>query len=316
VSSPVLSVRVHRKRPEALDICSYELVAEPGVTLPPFDPGSHIDVLLPNGLVRQYSLVPTGDEQVYRIAVLRTPDSRGGSRCLHESVEEGQVLTISPPRNHFALAAEATHSLLFAGGIGITPILSMALALSATGAGFELHYSARSAERAAFLDWLMSLPFADKVHRYHAGARLDAPTALGTPRPGTHVYVCGPQRYIDAVLTAARQTGWPEHQLHWEHFGADITPRAGDSAFTVRLARSSRDVEVGVGVTVVEALRERGIEIDTSCEQGVCGTCLTRVLSGTPDHRDQYLTPAEQQANDQFTPCCSRSRTQLLVLDL
>lgn len=317
----MIAVRVARKTVEAEGICSFELQAADGRPLPAFSAGSHVDVHVPGGLVRQYSLCNDPQEtQRYLIAVLKDAASRGGSVAMHERVHEGDALTISAPRNHFALAHEAASHLLLAGGIGVTPILCMAERLAQTGGDFTMHYATRSRERTAFADRIARSAFAARVHLHHDdGApdqRLDLEALLATPVAGRHVYVCGPQGFMDAVLGRARAAGWPEPQLHYEFFGAAPTAQAGDGPFSVRLASSGRVITVAADQSVTDALGAAGIVVPTSCEQGVCGTCLTRVLQGTPDHRDLYLTPEEQAAGDQFTPCCSRSRTAELVLDL
>ena len=316
-----LTVRVLRKTTEALDIASFELAAEDGRPLPAFGAGSHIDVQLPGGLIRQYSLCNDPQEtHRYLIAVLRDPVSRGGSAVMHDAVAVGQLLQISPPKNHFALAHAVPRSLLLAGGIGITPLLCMAERLSQAGADFELHYCSRSRERTAFAGRIEASTFAARAH-FHvddgpAGQKLDLPGLLGTPQGDVHVYVCGPKGFMDAVLGTARSAGWPEAQLHFEFFGAEAAATPGDKAFEVQLASSGRVVPVAAGQTVVQALAAAGIELMTSCGQGVCGTCLTRVLAGEPEHRDLYLTPEEQAANEQFLPCCSRARSARLVLDI
>ncbi len=314
-------VRVAHKRLEAQDICSFELVPADGTTLPAFSAGSHIDVQLPNGITRQYSLCNDAAEtHRYLIGVLKTPDGRGGSVAMHQQVHEGDLLSISAPRNHFALAHGASHSLLFAGGIGITPILCMAERLHHTGESFSLHYSARSLRRAAFAQRIDTSGFADQVH-WHlddgpAGQRLDLPACLAGPQPETHLYVCGPKGYIDAVLDTARSAGWHETRLHYEFFTAQPQLLWDDGSFEVQLASSGRVIAVAADQTVVQALVTAGVQVPISCEQGICGTCLTRVLAGNPDHRDLFLSPEEQAANDQFLPCCSRAKTARLVLDL
>jgi vanillate O-demethylase ferredoxin subunit len=316
-----LTVRVERKAREALDICTFELVAIDGHPLPAFSAGSHIDVLLPNGITRQYSLCNDPREgDRYLIGVLKDPATRGGSQAMHELVNEGDTLTISAPRNHFALAHEASHSMLLAGGIGVTPILCMAQRLAITGASFEMHYATRSRERTAFHDRIAASGFARNV-QFHfddgaAAQKLQLETLLAHPAAGTHLYVCGPKGLMDAALKTARANGWAEPQIHYEYFGAEATGKAGDGSFEVKLASSGRIVLIPADQTVTQALDQAGIEILTSCEQGVCGTCITRVLQGEPDHRDLYFTPEEQAKNDQFTPCCSRSKSPLLVLDL
>ncbi|GAA0763736.1 PDR/VanB family oxidoreductase [Ideonella azotifigens] len=322
---PLLHVRVARKQAVAADICAFDLVPLDGGTLPAFGAGAHIDVhLAPAGasaLVRQYSLCNApGETHRYQIGVLREASSRGGSRTLHDDVHEGQLLSISAPRNHFPLAPQASHSLLLAGGIGITPMLAMAEHLAATGEAFALHYCARSRSRAAFLDRLDSARHAAQVALHFddeaPAQRLQLPALLAGQPPGTHLYVCGPKGFIDAVLGTARSQGWPEAQLHCEFFSADAGPRDSDAGFEVELASSGRVVQVPKGQSIAQALTAAGVPVMVSCEQGVCGTCLTGVKSGLPDHRDAYLTPEEQAANDQMLICCSRSKSACLVLAL
>jgi vanillate O-demethylase ferredoxin subunit len=218
------------------------------------------------------------------------------------------------------LAHDAKHSLLLGGGIGITPILCMAERLANTGADFELHYCTRSIERTAFRDRIAASGFADQVQfHFDDGApeqKLNLATLLSAPQAGGHLYVCGPKGFMDAVLKTARDKGWPEGQLHYEFFAAEVAKSDSDASFDVKLASSGRIITVAKDQTVIKALSAAGVEIQTACEQGVCGTCLTRVLEGVPEHKDQYLTPEEQAANDQFLPCCSRAKTACLVLDI
>ncbi|MEQ1659223.1 MAG: PDR/VanB family oxidoreductase [Hylemonella sp.] len=321
MSSVNLQVRVARKAQEALDIVTLELVASDGRALPAFSAGSHVDVQLPGGITRQYSLCNDPKETYrYLIGVLRDPASRGGSLVVHDSLKEGDVLQISTPKNHFPLAHDAKQHLLLAGGIGVTPILCMAERLAITGAAFEMHYATRAPERTAFRARIAASSFADRVHFHHdngdAAQKLDLKALLANPQAGTHLYVCGPKGYMDAVLGTARAAGWPESQLHYEFFGAEVAKSDSDAGFEIRLASSGRIIMVPKDQTVTQALAAAGVEVMVSCEQGVCGTCLTRVLEGVPEHKDSYLTPEEQAANDQFTPCCSRSKTPQLVLDL
>lgn len=324
MNTATLQVRIVRKAIEAADTAVLELAPLADQPLPRFDAGAHIDVQLPRGLVRQYSLCNDPREtHRYVIGVLRDPHSRGGSVAVHDELAEGQVIRIGAPRNHFALVP-ARRTLLLAGGIGITPLLCMAERLAQAGADFALHYCTRSATRTAFTARIRATRFAEHVHFHHddgpAAQRLDLPAVLAAPNATTHVYVCGPGGFIDAVCRAARQQGWPEANIHFERFAAPAADTAahtaGNRAFDVHLARSQRTLSVPAGQTVVQALRAHGVPIDVSCEQGVCGTCLTRVLEGEPDHRDSYLTDEEKRGNDQFTPCCSRARSERLVLDL
>jgi vanillate O-demethylase ferredoxin subunit len=316
----MISVKVLRKKQEATGIASFELARPDGAALPAFSAGSHIDVQVPGGLTRQYSLCNDAAEQHrYRIAVLRDPASRGGSVGMHDAHNEGDVLQISEPRNHFPLV-HAQRTILFAGGIGVTPLLCMAQRLQAIGADFEMHYSARSADRTAFRDEIAAAAFASRVHFHFddgaADQKLDLAAAIGQPQPGTHLYVCGPTGYIDFVVKTAKGYGWPDEQVHLEYFGAAPQDTAGDRAFQVKVASSGATYEVPADRTVVQALQAHGIEIMVSCEQGVCGTCITRVLEGECDHRDLYFTDEEKAKHDQFTPCCSRAKSGVLVLDL
>lgn len=317
-----LRARIARKTIEAQDICGFELVAADGGALPPFDAGAHIDVHLGRGLVRQYSLCNDPQQaQRYRIAVLRDPASRGGSQAMH-ALTEGQELDISAPRNHFPLASSAGRHLLLAGGIGITPLLAMAEQLARTEATFALHYCARSMDRTAFAQHLRQAAFADKVHIHHddgpVAQRLDLAATVAAPGAGDHLYVCGPSGFIEAVLAAARVAGWASEALHREYFAAAPAGASAvaDGAFDVCIASTGAVIRVTPAQTVVEALAAAGIKVPVSCEQGVCGTCLTGVLDGTPDHRDVYLTEAEQALGNRFLPCCSRARSPRLVLDL
>lgn len=313
-------VRVRRIAVEAQDICSFELVDAEGQTLPSFSAGSHVDVHLDGGLVRQYSLCNDPREtHRYLLAVLREPASRGGSAAMH-GLREGQELRISEPKNHFALAQATPHHLLLAGGIGITPILSMAERLAAIGASFELSYCTRSVTRTAFAERIRASGFADRV-RFHrddgpAAQRLDIPATLASQPDGTHLYVCGPTGFMDAVLAGARDAGWSESRLHREYFAASTVDKTGDGAFEVQLASSGAVIRVAADQSIAAALAAAGVQVPVSCEQGVCGTCLTRVVEGTPEHRDMYLTDEEHARGDRITLCCSRAGSPRLVLDL
>ena len=317
----LLRVRVAVRRDEALDICSLDLVPVDGSALPGFSAGAHIDVHLPGGLVRQYSLCnPPGETQRYRIAVLRDAASRGGSATVHDQLQVGTVLDIGTPRNLFELDPAAPHHLLLAGGIGITPLLAMAEQLAAQGGGFTLHHATRSRERTPFVAQLATAPYADRVHHHFddgpATQKLDLAATLRSAPAGSHLYVCGPTGFMEAVLAEGRAQGWDEARLHREYFAAAPTGTAGDGGFELELTSSGRVIPVAADQTALAALLAAGLDIPMSCEQGVCGTCLTGVKSGVPDHRDQYLTPEERAANNQFLPCCSRASSARLVLDL
>jgi vanillate O-demethylase ferredoxin subunit len=314
------TLRVDRKSKEADDVVSFELVDPNGGPLLAFSAGSHVDVEVAPGLIRQYSLCnDPRDRGRYQIGVLREPASRGGSIGLIDNVAAGSLLRVSDPRNHFELDASAARVVLVAGGIGITPILCMAERLAHTSVPFEMHYCARSRSRAAFCDRIESSAFVDKVS-FHFGDednRIDLESAFKTCGSLDHLYVCGPKGFVDVVLKAAAKAGWPEDRLHREFFTpAEDLVRADDGGFEVEIASTGARIAVAADRTVLDVLLANGVDLPASCEQGVCGTCVTRVLQGTPDHRDMFLTDAEHARNDQFTPCCSRSKSDLLVLDL
>ncbi|HVE10928.1 MAG TPA: PDR/VanB family oxidoreductase [Paraburkholderia sp.] len=318
-----MKVTVAKKHEVARGICAFELADPCGAPLPAFSAGAHIDVHLRDGLTRQYSLCNGPHEQHrYMIGVLLEPASRGGSAAMH-ALAEGATLEIGAPKNHFPLAHDATHSVLLAGGIGVTPILCMAERLAHGNASFEVHYCVRDAERAAFRERFAAPGLQPYSTLYFdsapAAERIDLGKVLAAPSAGKHLYVCGPAGFIDAVLREAERRGWQSANVHREYFGAapaNTAQNTADGPFQVKLASSGRIVDVAAGVPVTRALSEAGVTIATSCEEGVCGTCLTRVLEGAPDHRDVYLTDAERAANDQFLPCCSRAKSPLLVLDL
>lgn len=209
---------------------------------------------------------------------------------------------------------------MFAGGIGVTPLLCMAQRLGAIGGDFTLHYCTRSEERTAFREEIAASAFADKVSFHfdtgEPAQKLDLETLLAKPDAFTHIYVCGPSGFIDHVVNTAHAKGWNKEQVHLEYFGAAPQDKSSDGSFVVKIASTGKTYAIAADISVTEALKAHGIEILTSCEQGVCGTCITRVLQGEPDHRDMYFTGDEQAKNDQFTPCCSRSKSAVLVLDL
>ncbi|WP_081074259.1 PDR/VanB family oxidoreductase [Burkholderia diffusa] len=314
-------VRVVHRYTEADGIASFEFASLDGGDLPRFDAGSHIDVYIPGGPVRQYSLCnPPHDRSRYQIAVLRDAQSRGGSIRMHDAICEGDEVRISAPRNLFSLASGATKHVLLAGGIGLTPLLCMAECLSWTNQSFDMHYCARSRSRAAFLDRIEAAAWSGNVH-YHFDdeddeQRLDLDALLFGPRTGVHLYVCGPQGFMNAVLDTARTHRWPEDQLHYEFFSAKTADAGCNGEFEVKLARSGKIVQVPAYKSVVQALADAGVDVPVSCEQGICGTCITRVLDGEPDHRDLFLSQDEQARNDNFLPCCSRSKSRRLVLDI
>ncbi|WP_256832272.1 PDR/VanB family oxidoreductase [Pseudomonas sp. Pse1] len=315
----MISVRIADRKCEAHNIFSFELVSASGEALPPFSAGSHIDVHLPNGLIRQYSLFNSSQaDHSYKIAVLLAPEGRGGSSAMHQ-LQIGQELKISQPRNLFPLSHEARRTLLFAGGIGITPILSMAERLSQIGTEFELHYYSRSSEHAAFAEQLKNCSFSDRVNLYfdsEPDTKPDLASMLANRALDEHLFVCGPTGFMDFVLDTARTAGWGEARLHREYFANEAADTDSNQAFEITIASTQQVFNVPAERSILQVLMENDIEIPYSCEQGVCGTCLVRVLEGTPDHRDLYLSASERSANDQILTCCSRAHGKKLVLDI
>ena len=312
----VIIDKIHQLTPS---IRALELISTSGSALPPFEAGSHIDVHLKNGLTRQYSLSNCSSENNrYVIGVLHDVNSRGGSRCIHNDYQEGDVLSIGQPRNLFALHNNTKKAVLFAGGIGITPILSMAYRLKAQGIPFELHYFVRSHEMIAFYGNLAQY-FADQIHFHiqnQVDTECDMAKVLQQPDSGKHLYVCGPTGFMQFVMQSAEAAGWQAEQLHQEHFVAPKAYHSKDEAFTLEIKGTGRRIEIQPEQTVTQALLAYGFDVPVSCEQGICGTCITRVVSGIPDHRDVFMTDEEHALNNQFTPCCSRAKSKHLVIEL
>lgn len=318
---PLIDVKVARRWEEAEGIAAFELVAGDGAALPPFTAGAHLEVHVAPGLTRPYSLSNNPSERHrFVLGVLREVESKGGSRAMHERIRAGSLLQISQPRNNFALDEAAPCSLLLAGGIGVTPILAMAHRLHAIGAKFDLHYCTRTRARMAFRSDLFDGPFDQSVHPHFD----DGPqaqqfdihgTVAGLPT-GAHVYVCGPTGFMNAVLSVAEQY-LPASAIHREYFVNQASaPKTGEHAFRVQIASTGAIFEIPPTKSIVAVLAEHGIEIPVSCEQGICGTCVTDVVEGIPDHRDLYLTDEEHVQNKQMTPCCSRAKTELLILKI
>lgn len=318
--SPRLALTVCRKQEIAQGITLFELAAADGGELPAFEAGAHIAVTTPNGLLRRYSLCnPPSERRRYMIAVQRDDLGGGGSRSLVDEAAPGRVLMVAPPENYFPLAHGARRHLLIAGGIGITPLLSMVHALRARGEDFELVYSARFPERTAFLDELAAPDLAGRVRIHHShgdpARALAIEPLLARHTEGSHVYCCGPRRLMQAVREAARH--WPAGTVHLEDFGTSEDPKASDDRlFSVRLERSGMTVAVPPGTSILEAMRARGVPAPSSCESGTCGSCRTRLLAGKAEHRDYVLD--EDEHDTEIMICVSRAQAGCgqLVLDL
>lgn len=285
--------------------------------LPPVEAGAHVDLRV-GSFVRQYSLVNApGETHRYLVCVQAEPEGRGGSVRIHDTVDVGTELIVSAPRNRFPLVP-AQRTLLIAGGIGVTPLLSMAEALSAAEAHFELHLFSSDAGSVSLREHIEASAYASRV-TFHTGERAQRDSAaealLAAPHPDARLYLCGPEGFMAATVERALVAGWPPSRIHQERF-APAEPSASESSFTVELASDGRRFAVPAGATIARVLREGGVPVDVSCEQGMCGTCLTRVVAGVPDHRDVVQTDEEKATNAELTLCCSRSLTPELVIDL
>jgi ferredoxin-NADP reductase len=309
------TLRVAGKRQIADGVCELTLVDPHGRRLPDWTPGSHIDVVLPGGLVRQYSLCgDRRDAHSYTVAVLRERESRGGSAFIHDVLEEGDLVGTGGPRNNFRLAP-APHYLFVAGGIGITPILAMIRAAETMGVSWELLYGGRTRSSMAYLDGLEPLGPRVRVVPQDEEGLLDLRSAVSGAPGGTRVYCCGPAPLLESIADVCREA--LPGALRIERFVAE-EQRAPvrSTAFEVELASSGRRVTVEPEVPIVDALAETGVSVLSSCRQGICGTCETGVLAGEPDHRDSLLTDEERRRGDTMFVCVSRSCSDLLVLDL
>lgn len=317
-----IEVVVSDVRTETPDIKRFTLVPRHGGELPEFLPGAHIDVEPLPGLIRQYSLVnDPANRGRYEIGVKREAAGRGGSSTMHTAVREGSTLKISAPKNNFTLHETTGRRILLAGGIGVTPLLSMAAALERQQAPFQIHYFVRSGDDLAFRDLFSESLWKTKA-MLHLGL---VPPALNEvlgdilarPGDGDQIYMCGPQPFMEAIRTVAAQAGWAETSVYSELFSAPppSIPMEG-AEFIVRLNSSGAEFRVPPGKSIIEVLRDGGIEIETSCEQGICGTCVTRCLEGEPDHADSYLTDDEHEKERLFAPCVSRALSKFLVIDL
>lgn len=325
-SMKTLQARLHSIEWLAPDIHGFDLRPVDEAAWPAATAGSHIDLHLPNGLVRSYSLVNApGERYRYRIAVHREQAGKGGSRCMHDQLRVGQVLAVSEPRNHFPVREDAQFSVLIAGGIGITPILSMVQRLSQIGAPWTLHYSARTRDGAAFVGQIETLAAAmgRSLHlNFDNGERdkrMDLRAIVESSPPNADFYCCGPLPMLEAFEAATAQC--EPDQVHREYFAAPVAAQGivaalTDSAFTVHLPRVGKTISVLPGTSVLDAVLQAGVEVPHSCMSGICGACATRVLGGVPDHRDLVLTDPEREAGDQMIICCSRSKTPELTLDL
>lgn len=309
---------VHTLRHEAEGIIGVELRPQGDAVFKPFTPGAHIDLHLGNGLVRSYSLLNAPEERGrYRVAIQLDRNSRGGSAYVHQHLRVGMPLTLSQPRNHFPLHEDAEHTVLVAGGIGVTPMYCMFQRMRALGRPVELLFCARSRREAAFADELAGVADA-QVHLHfddERGGPVDLEGFLAERPSSAHYYCCGPAPMIEAFEQHCERLG--HGNAHVERFSAPVqAPAAPSGAYEVQLARSARVIQVAVGMSLLDALLASGVDVDCSCREGICGACETVVLDGQPDHRDGVLTQAEKAANRTMMVCVSGCKGARLVLDL
>lgn len=309
------TLQVAHKAVVAEGVVSLTLATPTGERLEDWTPGSHIDLILPNGLTRQYSLCGDRfDPFAYRVAVLREPASEGGSAFIHEGLSVGDVIEVGAPRNNFPLVPSESY-LFVAGGIGITPLLPMVNQADLLGVDWRLLYGGRRRDSMAFLDELSVYGDRVVIAPEDEYGMLDLPGYLGEPRPGVPIYGCGPAPLLAALAGSCSE--WPRHTLRIERFLAErASASVRDASFEVELARSAITVTVTPDVSILEAVNRAGVGALSSCRRGVCGVCETAVLAGRPDHRDALLDEDEQDINDCLYICVSRSRDQRLVLDL
>lgn len=316
-----IDLNVHRIWQDGEDVRLFDLRPKASQKLTKFSAGAHIDVHTGNELTRQYSLCNHPDEQHrYVIAVALANDSKGGSRWLHEEVKEGDILSISLPRNHFPLADEPEHSVLIGGGIGITPILTMAYTLEQQGKSWELHFTARNEEQAPLLTEIKALQETAKsgvITTYYTRDsvpnRIDFNTIVNTASKDSNFYCCGPTNLLQSYSESL--ANFPSQQVHLEHFQTE-NEAADEGGYTLVLARSGKELLVPEGKTVLQVLKENSVGVTYACAEGVCGSCEVAVISGLPDHRDMVLSDAEKSENATMMVCCSGSLSNRLVLDL
>ena len=313
-SKELLEMRLTAIEYAAKNINLYEFRPLNGEILPDGRAGAHIGLHLPNGLVRQYSLFKAVENpQSYNIGIKLDANSRGGSVFVHDKIRVGDVISVEPPRNNFPLVENAAQSVFFAGGIGITPIFSMIERLEFLAKDWTLYYACRSRGEAAFFNRLRQFPQVRFHFDDESGGFFDLSEPLAAVPANAHLYCCGPSGMLKAFESLTRDFA-PE-QVHAEYFTSKYEA-AADGGFTVALARDGREFYVPAGKTILRILLENGIDVPFSCEEGVCGSCETRLISGVPDHRDAILSNAEKLENKTMLVCCSGAKSEKLILDL
>ncbi|WP_027855167.1 PDR/VanB family oxidoreductase [Marinobacterium litorale] len=320
--SQELSLVLRKITFEGKSINSYEFVDPDGKDLPPFEAGSHIDIKVSSNVTRQYSLCNDPSEtHRYVIAVLRDENGRGGSKAIHDQLKVQDIVTVSLPRNNFELSDNTKRAILIGGGIGITPLKSMAHKLRSLNIPYELHYCAKDKTCVAFYDEICALSDNENVHFHFDGGDpnngLNLQKLFESQRDGDHLYYCGPSGFMEACKTSAAH--WTKGTVHFEHFKAPVAPKADSQpertdGYKIKLNSTGEVIEVAAGVSVLEALQNSGVEVERSCESGLCGACKIRFLEGEVDHQDYILD--DEERSDHFTSCVSRVTSDLIVLDI
>lgn len=309
-------VIVSQKEAVTSRVSRLTLSPKDGQALPAWSPGAHIDVFLPDGMIRQYSLCGALDAQHYQIAVQWEEQGKGGSRYIHQTLQPGAELTISEPRNHFPLTEDNSPCLFLAAGIGITPFIPMVEACLSSNRPFKLSYAIAKASDNLLSEHYTSLANVQVHDKATQGARLDISAVLAAATANSDIFVCGPNGFINDVLSLAAQQGVDPARLHREFFTAEPIDHSGDGSFEVEIASTGQIVSVGKDESMLEALEDNGFFVPVSCEEGVCGTCITPLLSGEADHKDVFLTDKEKAQMDRVAVCCSRAKSPRLILDL
>lgn len=312
-----IEVTVNEKSALTDNICRLRLSASNSVELPKPTAGSHIDIHLPNGLIRQYSLCNELHANDYEIAVLNEPQGRGGSAYIHTNLIVGDTLSISEPKNLFALESNAKKTLLFAAGIGITPILAMAEYLLQQGTDFSLHYCVKSPEQAAYIERIKNSRLEEFTHfHFSQSGRIKLAEVIPAAQQDLHLYVCGPTTFNDSVIECALDKSWQVSNIHREYFSAAPIDHSVDASFEIEINSSGDILTVPADQSILNVLEDNGYFIPVACEEGVCGTCITGLLGGEAKHKDVFMTEQEHTKMTQITPCCSRAKSARLKLDL
>ena len=320
MTEPLFPARIVAIEFEAEDILSFVLRPMNPALPGGIDPGSHVDVHLPNGMMRSYSLSNgPNHKDGYRLTVARDANTRGGSAYMHDQLRVGQVVEISKPRNNFELAQQASMSVFIAGGIGVTPFIPMIERLNDIGQPWRIHYCVRSSDRAALIDEIEQLAArgsGDVVPNYDdTDGILDLAATLASLPADAHVYCCGPTGMLDAFRAGARAANISSDHVHYEYFSSNVDS-ADQGGFVVVLNKTGTEIAIKAGQTILQALIEKSVNIPYSCEEGICGACETRVIEGIPDHRDMVLSDEEREESKTMMVCCSGSKSPRLVLDL